>query len=355
VAHDAIQPLDRRGDPEMILDPHPEADDRVPRLQGGGQAVSRGVGDRDAEPSRGNLDEVVKVAADLLRGDGSAVDVERPERGRRVGKEGELDLLHLRHPVLEVLLADFQVHDVADRVQRVDDLLRLDGGLQAERDDLAALLPDADRREDLDPDRLLDLAVDPGIRDVLEGEALLQDLPDRGVGDGDAEAERGPPGRVFLFEDVNVVAADVDPASDDPEIVLEVGNQAAQDRRQGRQEVLGVLERGEGLLELPEQVLVVHEGSKAGMGPERLRYQSARTRGNGVPLMVVRRLLTPGPDSPAGCGGEPITIRERRIGGRIVHVTQAIAALRPPGHSPVNSLRTTMEWDARFGVAAAEP
>ena len=90
--------LAREGARVVVADVDARGMDDVVREIGarGGEAVAGRVGHRDPQHAGGDGDEVVEVAAHLLRGTGGPPDVEALEDGGAAGQEGHLDGAHLR-------------------------------------------------------------------------------------------------------------------------------------------------------------------------------------------------------------------------------------------------------------------
>ena len=118
----AVQLLDDAVDLEVALDAHAQADQHVARLQRGGQPVSRGVGDRQAQRVGVDGGVVVHVAAHGRRGDGGGVDVVVGEGDGRRRQQAHLDRARLLDQVVQLALLQVLAHGVEDGRQRRGEL-----------------------------------------------------------------------------------------------------------------------------------------------------------------------------------------------------------------------------------------
>ena len=255
---DAVQLLERRGYAQVFFDAHAQADDRVPCLERGRQAVARRVGHRDAQAPLGDTDEVIEIAADFFRGDRSREDVVVAER-RRCGREQrELDRPRLGEPVGEFFAAQLQVDRVPDRVERVADLFGIAVFLEREGNELPGPLSDADRRESLDAERGFDLGVDACVSQAAIDVSLFDQLANRRVSHRDLVVLRSARHRVLALQNVHGALLVVDATADESEIVLKIVDEPPQDFGECRDQIARSFDRAEIAVDLAEEVLVVH-------------------------------------------------------------------------------------------------
>ena len=164
---------------EVLLEAHPQPGHHVADQQRGRQPVAAGVPDRQPEQVVAEGEEVVEVAADLLRGDRARRQLVTRERRRLVEEQALLDLGRLPEAAPHPLVGEPRSERGADGVEREVQLLADPSPAQREPQDVPRRPhPDRDRRRRPGKRGLARaLAREGGVEDV---HAVLQDQPQDG-------------------------------------------------------------------------------------------------------------------------------------------------------------------------------
>jgi hypothetical protein len=128
----------------MLLEAHPQARDHVADEKRGRETVTGRITDREAHEVAGDMNEVAKIPADLLRGERAASDLEAGKNGRVLAKEALLYLGRLAEVALDPLLKEPEAQAGPQDVEGEIHVLADPSPLQEEEQDVP-VGPAADR------------------------------------------------------------------------------------------------------------------------------------------------------------------------------------------------------------------
>src|ERR1019366_1598563 len=261
---DAVQPLDRAGDLEVVSDPHAQPDVDVAHEEGRKEPVARGVRDRGTEAQVAEWKKIVEIAADGFSGKREPVKLEVPHLRHRARKDRLLDAPGVLQKALQAPGAHLRIDDRPDDPERKEEVLLTGPRMDVEGEKIA-LLAEGDRREARDAEALLELPVHGWIIEVGERHPVFSRPPDRAVvgGDGDplgdvARAAESP------LEEVLVLAPHVEPAAQDPELVPAIPDDRLAHAHDRHENVLTAFDGLESPLDVLQEQAVVHRASVTG-------------------------------------------------------------------------------------------
>src|SRR5450759_2427647 len=278
LVQDAVQPLDRAGDLEVVSDPHAQPDVDVAHEKGREESVARSVRDRGTEAQVAERNKIVEIASDGFRGKREPVELEVPHLRHRAREDGLLDAPGVLQKALETLGAHLRIDDRPDDPERKEEVLLTGSRMDVEGEKIA-LLAEGDRREARDAEALLELPVHGRVVEVGERHPVFLRPPDRAVvrGDGDPRLDAARAAESAL-EDVLILAPHIEPAAQNPELVPKVPDDRLAHAHDRHENVLTAFDRLEGLLDVLQEQAIVHP-DECNRGGRRARVRRKSTSG----------------------------------------------------------------------------